>query len=260
MKIYQFLDYFVESRVAWITLNRPEKRNALNDVLVAELKDAIMAAEQDPLVKVIVLKAKGISFCEGMDPEYLQAMLEYSLDQNLADSSSLAQVYLAVYRATKVVISQIEGVAIATGCGLATVCDFAFAVPEAKLGFTEVRQGAVPAIVMTFLLRKIGETRAKELLLSGKMISAQTAVEYHLINQVVPAESIAGFVREFAANLCKQNSSASLQLTKKMIADIQTFPLEDAVRFAAKMNAYSRVTEDCKRGIIASLNKEKIEW
>lgn len=260
MKIYQFLEYLVESRIAWITLNRPEKRNALNDVLVVELKDALMAAEQDPEVKIIVIKANGPAFCAGADLEYLQKMQDYNIEQNLADSTSLAQLFLTIYRSTKVVIAQVEGHAIAGGCGLATVCDFAFVVPEAKLGYTEVRIGFVPAIVMTFLLRKIGETRAKELLLSGKVIDAQTAVDYHLVNQIVPKDQIATVVRKFAGEMCTQNSAASLQLTKKMIADIQSFPLEEAMRFAAKMNAYSRATDDCKQGVTAFLNKEEHTW
>ncbi|MDX2247795.1 MAG: enoyl-CoA hydratase-related protein [Bacteroidia bacterium] len=260
MKIYQFLEYLVEERIAFITLNRPEKRNALNDILIAELKDALMAAEQDLSVKIIVIRGNGAAFCAGVDLDYLQRMQGYNMEQNLADSSSLAQLFLTIYRGTKVVIAQVEGAAIAGGCGLVTVCDFAFVVPEAKLGYTEVRIGFVPAIVMTFLLRKIGETRAKELLLSGKIIDAQTAVDYHIVNQVVPAEEIGAYVRKFALEMCTQNSAASLQLTKKMIADIQSFPLEDAMRFAAKMNAYSRATDDCKRGVTAFLNKESHSW
>ena len=260
MQVYQLLQYQIKDRVAEITLNRPEKRNALNDVMVAELKDAIMSAEGNPEVKVIVLKANGKAFCAGADLDYLRKLQQYTFEQNIADSSALAQLFLTIYRATKVVIAQVEGHAIAGGCGLMTVCDFAFTVPEAKFGYTEVRIGFVPAIVMTFLLRKVGETRGKELMLSGKLITAEEAERYAMLNKVLPADEIDGYVTDFAQRLCKQNSSASMQLTKKMIADVQEFPLSKAVEFSAKMNAYARGTDDCKLGINAFLNKEKIEW
>jgi methylglutaconyl-CoA hydratase len=260
MKLYQTIEYTVEDRVAYLTLNRPDKRNALNDVLMIELKDAIMAAEQDPEAKVIVIRARGKAFCAGADLAYLQKMQDYSMDQNMADSSTLAQMFLAVYRCTKVVIAQVEGHAIAGGAGLLTVCDFAFAVPEAKIGYTEVRIGFVPALVMVFLLRKVGETRAKELLLSGDLIDAETAARYDLLNRVIPADDIQAQVRDFAQRLCTQNSAASLQLTKKMMADLQDFPLENAIKFAARMNAHARSTPDCKRGIAAFLDKEDLQW
>lgn len=260
MKIYQHLDYALENRVAYITLNRPDKRNALNDVLMIELKDAVMSAEQDAGVKAIVIRANGKAFCAGADLEYLQRLQGYNMEQNLADSSTLAQLFLTIYRATKVVIAQVEGAAIAGGCGLVTVCDFAFVVPEAKFGYPEVKIGFVPAIVMTFLLRKAGETRGKELMLSGNIIDAETAEKYNLINRIIPADEIKGFVRNFAEEICRTNSAASMQLTKKMIADIQDFPLENAIKFAAKMNAYARATDDCKKGIEAFLQKEEMEW
>ncbi|WNJ17446.1 enoyl-CoA hydratase-related protein [Pontibacter sp. G13] len=260
MKLYQHLTYQVEDRVGYITLNRPDKRNALNDVLMVELRDAFMQAEQSAEVKVIVLKGNGPAFCAGADLDYLRKLQGYTMEQNMADSSALASVFLTIYRSTKVVIAQIEGHAIAGGCGLATVCDFAFSVPDAKFGYTEVRIGFVPAVVMTFLLRKVGETRGKELMLSGSLIDAQTAVDYDLINRVIPADEMEGYVKEFAQKLCQKNSSASMQLTKKMIADIQDFPLENAIKFAAKMNAHARTTPDCQRGIQAFLDKEKIQW
>jgi methylglutaconyl-CoA hydratase len=246
--------------VGYITLNRADKRNALNDVFVKELMHAVLLAEQTPELKVMIINAKGKAFCAGADLEMLQRMQDFSFEENLHDSSALAELFKLIYRSNKVYIAQIEGHALAGGCGLATVCDFAFSVPEAKLGYTEVRIGFVPAIVMFFLLRKIGETRTKELLLSGDLISAEQAVTYHLINHVIPADEIQETVFQFAHKLCNQASTASLQLTKKMIADIQLFPIDEGLQFAAKMNAYARETEDCKNGIAAFLNKEEIVW
>ncbi len=259
-QLYHLIEYSVANRVATITLNRPDKRNAINDLMVVELRDAFHAALEAPDAKVIVLKANGPAFCAGADLEYLRKLQAYDLDQNQADSAALAQLMLAIYRSPKVVIGQIEGHAIAGGCGLATVCDFAFSVSEAQFGYTEVRIGFVPAIVMTFLLRKVGETRGKELMLGGDLITADRAAEIGLINEVVPADAIQSFVDTFAQKLCTQNSFSSMQLTKKMMADIPDFPLENAVKFAAKMNAHARMTDDCKQGISAFLNKQKMTW
>ena len=260
MEQNKLVEFEIEDRVGYITLNRPDKRNALNFHMVTELRKTFHAAEQDGNVKVIVLRANGKAFCAGADLDFLKQLQNFSLEDNLKDSNHLMELFLAIYRSSKVVIAQIEGHAIAGGAGLATVCDFAFTVPKAKFGYTEVRIGFVPAIVMVFLIRKLGEMRAKELLLSGEIIDAETAVAYNMINKIIPAEEIKDYVRGFAQSLCTQNSSASMALTKKMIADVQTMPVADALRFASKMNAHARGTEDCKRGIAAFLNKEKLEW
>ncbi len=255
-----FINYNVSERVAYITLNRPDKRNALNFDVVSELKDAFLDAEQDPNVKVVVLRANGKVFCAGADLEYLQQLQKNSYADNLADSSHLKDLFHQIYTHKKVVIAQIHGHAIAGGCGLATVCDISFSAPEAQFGYTEVRIGFVPAIVTIFLLRKIGETRAKEMLLSGELISAKKAEEYGLINFIVPADEIEKRVFEYAQMVCKQNSMQSLQLTKKMIAEVQEKDLTEALTYAAQMNAHARETTDCKRGIGAFVNKETLEW
>lgn len=255
-----FINYTVSERVAYITLNRPDKRNALNFDVVSELKDAFLDAEQDPNVKVVVLRANGKVFCAGADLEYLQQLQKNSYADNLADSSHLKDLFHQIYTHKKVVIAQIHGHAIAGGCGLATVCDISFSAPEAQFGYTEVRIGFVPAIVTIFLLRKIGETRAKEMLLSGELISAKKAEEYGLINFIVPADEIEKRVFDYAQMVCKQNSMQSLQLTKKMIAEVQEKDLTEALTYAAQMNAHARETTDCKRGIGAFVNKETLEW
>lgn len=260
MSNYEFLLYEVQDRVAYITLNRPDKRNALNFKLVSELKDALNLADSDRNAKVIVLRGAGKAFCAGADLDYLRQLQQFSLEENHKDSIHLMELFRQIYSHNKIVIAQVEGHALAGGCGLASVCDFAFAVPEAKFGYTEVRIGFIPAIVMTFTVRKLGETRARELLLSGDIIDADRAERYDLINRVIPADEIQGYVREFATRLCAQNSGTSMQFTKKMIGDLQDLPWKEALNFAAKMNAHARATEDCKRGIASFLNKEKISW
>ena len=260
MKIYQFLEYTVEDRIATICLNRPGEGNTLNDIIVVELRDAIMAAEQEANVKIILLRANGSAFCKGADLAYLQRMQSYNLEQNRADSTTLIQLLLTIYRSTKVVIAEVNGDAIGIGCGLVTVCDFAFASPEVNMGFPQVQHGFTPAIVMAFVLRKLGETRAKEMLISGEIIKAERAASYNLINKVIASEKLEVNTRAFARKLCSDNSAAALQLTKKMIADMQDFPLENAIQFAARMNAYARLTEDARRGLAALLDNRKMDW
>jgi methylglutaconyl-CoA hydratase len=255
-----YIDYTASDRMAFITLNRPEKRNALSHELVTALKAAFSKAEQDDSVKVVVLRAKGEAFCAGADLEYLQMLQQFSYEQNLADSTHLKELFFQIYMLKKVVIAQVQGHALAGGCGLATVCDFVFSVPTAKFGYTEVRIGFVPAIVTIFLIRKLGEAKAKELLLSGSLITSEQAKQVGLINHVVSPEKLSESVIDFATQLVVSNSGYSMGITKQMIAKVQSLSLEDSLTFAAEMNAKARASEDCQRGISAFVSKEKILW
>lgn len=257
---YAYIESSVAERIGYIVLNRPEKRNAFNHELVAELKAAFEALYADKNCKIIVLKAKGDVFSAGADLGYLKSLQSNTFEENLADSSHLMELYKLIYSGPKVVISQIEGSAIAGGCGLATLTDFSFSVPIAKFGYTEVRIGFIPAIVMVFLARKIGEGRARELLLTGDLLSAEEALKYGLINFVVNADEIEALVYQFAQKLIENCSSESLATTKKMLARVQDLPYEAALSYAAEQNAHARATADCQRGIAAFLNKEKNQW
>jgi len=153
----RLVKYTVEDRVGYISLNRPEKRNALSYEMVTELKQAFNNAEEDESCKVIILQAEGKVFCAGADLAYLQQLQNNTYEENLEDSTHLMELFKQIYTSSKIVIAKVHGHAIAGGCGLATVCDFSFTVPEAKFGYTEVKIGFIPAIVKVFLLRKIGE-------------------------------------------------------------------------------------------------------
>ena len=256
----EFIEYSVEDRIGYITLNRPEKRNALSFQLVTELKKAFKNAEEDSLVKVIILRAKGEAFCAGADLAYLQELQNFSFEENLQDSHHLMELFLAIYNHPKVVIASVQGHALAGGCGLAALCDFIYTVPAAKFGYTEVKIGFIPALVMVFLLRKMGEGRAKELLLSGDIYSSEEMLTMGLINRVVEAEILEEEVKKMATRLINTNSEQSMKLTKQLIGHVQSLPLEEGLLVAAKSNAHARSTEDCKRGIAAFLSKEKIKW
>jgi methylglutaconyl-CoA hydratase len=252
--------YETIERIGYITLDRPHKRNALGFEFVKNIKIAFAKAIADEKCKVIVLRSSGEAFCAGADLGYLQQLQQNTSEQNLQDSKNLMELFELIYHAPKVVISQVEGPAIAGGCGLATVCDFCFATDESSFGYTEVKIGFVPAIVMVFLLRKVGEKNARELMLTGDVFGASQAMNYGLINKVVPSQEIARYVQNFAARLCETTSSQSIKLVKEMVARVQTLEVHDALLYAAETNAKARATDDCKKGITAFLNKEKIQW
>lgn len=252
--------YQVENRIAQITLNRVDKRNALNAELVSLLTTSFLKAAEDENVKVVVLKANGPTFSAGADLAYLQQLQVNSYEENLADSNNLKDLFTTIYNLPKVVIAQVEGHAIAGGCGLATVCDVIFAVPEANFGYTEVKLGFVPAIVTCFLMRKTSETIAKRILLTGELFTADDALKYNLITFVTKKEEIAQNVTNFALNLCSNTSANSLMITKQLINQTTNPSLEISLHMAIEINAKVRESEDFKKGVASFLNKEKIKW
>ncbi len=252
--------YAVADRIATISLNRAEKRNALNPEMINLLSACLLKAAADDAVKIIILRANGKTFSAGADLAYLQELQTYTFEENLADSENLKNLFTTIYYLPKVVIAQVEGHAIAGGCGLATVCDFVFSIPEASFGYTEVKLGFVPAIVSCFLLRKTSETLAKQLLFTGDLFSAQQALDYGLINFVTSKENISDKTRDFALNLCKTTSANSLKVTKQLIDQINNPGLEKSLELAVQLNAKVRESIDFKKGIATFLSKQKINW
>lgn len=252
--------YSISQRIATITINRPEKRNALNPELVAELTAAFVKASTDDGVKVIVLKANGSTFSAGADLAYLQQLQQNTYEENLADSENLKNLFTTIYYLPKVVIAQVEGHAIAGGCGLATVCDIIFSVPEANFGYTEVKLGFVPAIVSCFLLRKTSETIAKRILFTGALFSAQEALNYGLITFVTNKDDISLNVNNFALSLCNEASANSLMVTKQLIGQTTNPELDKSLSEAVRINARVRESEDFRKGVAAFISKEKINW
>ncbi|MCS7152378.1 MAG: enoyl-CoA hydratase-related protein [Bacteroidia bacterium] len=250
----------VRDRIGYLTLNRPERRNALSYALVSQIKQALTEWQEKDEVRLVVLRAEGPVFCSGADIEYLQKLQNYSFQENLADSMHLMELYLLMYRYKKPLIAQVEGPALAGGAGLVTVCDLVVATPEATIGYPEARIGFLPAMVTYFLIRRVGEGWARQLLITAEPFSAEKAHAAGLFNYIVPKEEIKTFVHELATKIVRQNSPTSLEFIRKLIADMQDMPLQLGLEFAAKMNAHARATEDFRRGIAAFLRKEKIEW
>jgi len=243
-----------------LQLNRPEKRNALNADLVAALKKSLSDAADDASIRTVVLTGTGSTFSAGADLASLRALRDASPLENQADSRHLAELFQQIYRHPKPVIAKVNGHAIAGGAGLAAVCDFSLAAEGAKVGFTEVRIGFVPAIVMVFLRRKLGETDARELLLRGQLIAAGEAAERGLLTRAVAPEDLDEEVATLASEIATETSGSAVRLTKQMLAQVPGMGFDEAIDYAVQMNAFARATDDCQAGIQAFLDKEDPPW
>lgn len=248
------------NRVTTVTLNRPEKRNALNPQLISELQSAFDNIAEDTDTKVVHLRANGPAFSAGADLEYLKSLQANSYEDNLADSRQLMRLLHGMYSCPKPLIAIVNGPAIAGGCGLVTVCDFALASHEAEFGYSEVKIGFVPALVMIFLVKRVGESTARRLLLTGDLISANEAQQVGLITKSASTGDLEQEVSTLTEQLLTQTSGQSVRRIKKMFDNLTGLSLGDALNYAAIQNAETRSTVDCKKGIDSFLSKVKPSW
>jgi methylglutaconyl-CoA hydratase len=255
---YKTVQLAFDSGVATITLNRPDKRNAISFELIDDLLRALEEVETSDAI-VLILTGAGKAFSSGMDLENLKTLIGRTPEQNLQDSQTMVRMFRTLYEFPKVTIAAVNGAAIAGGTGLALLCDFTLAVPEAKFGYTEVRIGFVPAIVSTFLLRQVGEKQARDLLLTGRIFSAEEAARMGLINEIVTPENLVTRARELAA-LLMENSPASLRATKKLLNNHARAELETQIEAAVRENAAIRTTADFHEGVTSFLEKRKPVW
>jgi len=245
--------------VATITLNRPDKRNAVSHELVADLLLALERAAEKESIRVVILTGAGKAFCSGMDLDDLKALATRSPAENVKDSETIARLFRSIYEFPKPTIAAVNGAAIAGGCGIATLCDFTLASHEAKFGYTEVRIGFMPAIVSIFLIWQIGEKRARDLLLTGRIFDAAEAYRLGLVNEILPSDQVMPRAHE-TARLLIENSPVSLRATKKLLTSYTYEELERRVRKAIDENSWIRSTEDFREGIAAFLEKRKPVW
>lgn len=255
-----YIDIEDHHRIRTIALNRPDKRNALNAEVVAELQQAFDAAEADGNVRVIVLTGRGAVFCAGADLAYLRDISENSVLENVEDSRALMRLMHAIRMSTKPTIARVNGHAIAGGCGLALTCDIVVAVEDAKLGFTEVRIGFVPAIVMKLLMERCGMGTARELLIRGNLVDATRAKELGMVSHVVSAERLDDTVRHIAQEIATETSPQAVAMTKQLMHAVANRDVTDAMSLAAWQNAISRATPDFRKGIASFLDKSKPNW
>jgi methylglutaconyl-CoA hydratase len=260
MTIHTFktVQYGEDQGIATITLNRADKRNAISYELIDDLMAALRQAAGSA-AQAVLLTGAGKAFCSGMDLDNLKQLTGRTHEQDLKDSETMAALFRALYDCPKPTIAAVNGPAIAGGTGLATLCDFTLAAPEAKFGYTEVRIGFVPAIVSSFLIANIGEKRARDLLLTGRIFGAEEAHRLGLVNEIVAPEQLLPRARELAMQLM-ENSPASLQATKKLLSGYTREQLDRQVAQAVEANAAIRRTADFKEGITAFLEKRKPTW
>jgi methylglutaconyl-CoA hydratase len=242
--------YQVEQGIARITLNRPEKRNALNPELIAELKKAVDRSD-----RLIVLTGAGNDFCSGADLSGLHEAANADVLDHMASARALADLFIAMRRYPHPIIAAVRGRALAGGCGLATAADIILAAESAQFGYPEVNIGFVPAMVMAILRRCVSEKRAFELITTGDVINAQTAFDFGLVNRVFADETFDVDVEAFASRLASKSASA-LMLSKRLLYHTDAMSFEAAIEAGVQTNAIARSTEDCKRGIERFLKKK----
>ena len=246
--------YSIEGSVARFTLNRPEKRNALNDAVIAGLKQNLKKAAADKNVRVVVIAGAGKDFCSGADLSALQKIAGASVAENSEDARSLLELFLLIRALQVPVVAAVAGRALAGGCGLATACDLVLASASARFGYPEVKIGFVPAMVMAILRRNVSEKRAFELITRGAEISAEQAREFGLVNQVFADESFDAEVRAYTSEFEKMSASA-MGLTKTLLYQMDNLAFPEALETGADGNVIARLTDDCQEKVAKFLQK-----
>jgi methylglutaconyl-CoA hydratase len=249
----------VQDNILIVTLNRPEKRNALNAVLIKELHEILKTSKENKKFHGLILTGAGTAFCAGADLAYLESFLSKGYEEHLQDSQQLKELYFDLYKFPKPTMALVNGPAVAGGCGLVNVCDFAFSAAQAVFGYPEVKIGFVAALVSIFLVQSIGYRQAKNLLISGKLIDAQQAKESGLINDVISEESLLSYGLSFFKDLLN-NSLISIQLSKRLLNETYGKYINELLNEACLFNAKARQEVDFKEGILAFLEKRKPQW
>lgn len=256
--MYSTLLLDIKGNLATITLNRPDKRNAISAAMISELQSALEEIEKSH-ARVVILTGSGKAFSAGMDLEMLAAIAQQSPAENQEDSRRMAKMFRRIWSFPKPLIAAVNGVALAGGCGIATLCDFTLAAPEAKFGYTEVKIGFLPAIVSVFLSRQIGEKRTRDLLLTGRIIEPGEAKEMGLVNEIVPADQLMARAKELADVLIAASPS-SLTRSKRLLTSAAAASLDADLERAVLENARIRSTPDFKEGLASFLEKRKPVW
>jgi methylglutaconyl-CoA hydratase len=254
MADYNKILFAVDAGVARITLNRPDKRNALDDEIVGEIKRALQAAAVDQRARVILLLGAGKDFCSGADLAALRQSSEASIEQNLTSTRWMSELFIMMRRHPRPIIAAVHGRALAGGCGLATAADIVLASESARFGYPEVNIGFIPAMVMAILRRSVSEKRAFEMIVTGEIMAARQALEAGLINRVFADDQFEAEVTGYVARIAKGSASA-ISLSKNLLYHMDGMSFEAAIESGVHLNAIARRTEDCRRGVDQFLKK-----
>lgn len=255
---YETIHVTESEGVVTVTLDRPERRNALSPQSIAELVQAIDGLAHRTF-GALILTGRGAAFCAGLDLEHLKSLASNTAQQHREDSAQVARLFRKLYDLPLPTIAAVNGHAIAGGMGLATICDFTLSVPEAKFGYTEARIGFVPAIVSAFLRLQIGEKKARDLLLTARLIQAEEAHAIGLVNEIVVDSNLLPRARQLAHQIL-QNSPESLRRTKQLLSEQVKEVLDRDIAEAVERNATARETADFKEGIASFLERRTPDW
>ncbi|MFN2511224.1 MAG: enoyl-CoA hydratase/isomerase family protein [Pyrinomonadaceae bacterium] len=240
--------FTIDGSVARLTLNRPTKRNALNERMVTGLKDGLLRARSEEAVRVVVITGAGQDFCSGADLDALRKISEASVSENVKDARSLMELFELIRQVPVPVVAGVRGRALAGGCGLASACDLVLASSSARFGYPEVKIGFVPAMVLAILKRNVSEKRAFELLTRGAEITSEEAKQIGLVNQVFSDETFDDEVNSYVSVFEKLSKSA-VELTKTLLYQTDGMAFAEALETGVDLNVIARMTEDCQKGI-----------
>lgn len=249
----------IKDRVGWIYLNRPEVHNAFNSTMIAEMLEVCAKIKNDDTIRVVALTGKGKSFCAGADLNWMREIIDYSFEQNLEESLQLAELHHQIYSLPKPTVAMVNGTAIGGGTGYLSACDIAITTDKAKFGLSEVKLGLVPAAISPYVVRKIGESKARQYFLTGERISAEKAREIGLINEVVPQERLQARVDEIIAQLLTSGPEA-LASCKELLYHVPRLSEEEVKEYTARMIANLRISAEGQEGMAAFLEKRKPRW
>src|ERR1017187_5112208 len=255
---YHTLTFQSDEEIATIALTVPEKRNAISSQMVTDLLGALEQAEHGS-ARVVIITGSGKAFCAGMDLDELQLLAKQGQQRHLEDARRITKMFYRLHSFPKPIIAAVNGVAIAGGCGIATLADFTLAVPEAKFGYTEVKLGFMPAVVSVFLRRRIGDKQVRDLLLTGRIVDAAEALRMGLVTEIVPQETLMTRAREIAGLLLAASPTAVAR-TKKLLLNFDRAAIRAELEVAIEANAEIRSTPDFREGVAAFLEKRRPKW
>jgi len=258
---FHAIRYAAGGRTARITLNRAAERNALDDATISELTAAFIAAARDPAVKAVILAGAGPAFCAGIAPDHQERMSAADLEQNRADSQRIAALLRTIYEMRKPVCALVHGPALGLGCGLAAVCDFVLASRNrARFAVADVQSGMVPAVITPYLVRRIGEGRAREMILRGNTINATDAMAMGLITAAVPDDQLEKKGTALVTELVTNCSGGAMSMAKDLLGKLNGMNGADAIDFTINVQAAARMTTDCRKGAQAAISDQEPEW
>jgi len=260
MNKYTTIDFNTRNGIANITLNRPDIRNAFNEVMIAELTSAFREAGEIADIRVIILRGEGKSFCAGADLNWMRDVSKYSFEQNYAESYRLSECFYAIYSSPKPTIAVVHGAAIGGANGLLAACDMAVCDNETVFSLSEVKIGIVPACISPYVIKRVGEYGARELMLTGRRINGTEAEKYKLVNKSLPADQLESYINQMVQMLLTSGPAAITHCKKLIDKVVNDIDMDEALTYTAKMIAEIRASEEGQEGMSAFLQKRKPNW